>query len=86
MTIEVMIYLMNNLRLYNVSILRFFFYQNQFINEYASKKRAKISESRSPKVFLVSYRRAYVLNKRQPYTIFKQKNIHWMYGKVVIFC
>ena len=25
------------------------------------------------KFFLVSYRRAYVLNERQPYTIFKQK-------------
>ena len=35
--------LMKNLRLHNVSIHRNF-YQNRFINEYARKKKAKISE------------------------------------------
>ena len=44
----------------------FSFYQNQFINEYARKKKAEISESRSHRVtesrgFLVRYRRTYVL-------------------------
>ena len=41
-------------------MLAFIFYQNQFINKYARKKKAKISESRS---FLVRYRRTYVLKK-----------------------
>ena len=39
-----------------------FFYQNQFINEYARKTKAKIPESRN---FLVRYRRTYVPNKLQ---------------------
>ena len=51
---------MKNLRFYNVSIHRNF-YQNQFINECARKKKAKITESRSPGVFLMIYRRAYIL-------------------------
>ena len=67
MTFEVIIYFMKNLRLYNVSIHRNF-YQNRFINEYARKKKAKISESWSfgvteSRSFLVRYRRTYVLNK-----------------------
>ena len=52
---------MKNLRLHNVSIHRNF-YQNKFINEYARKKKAKFSESRS---FLVRYRRTYVLKDKQ---------------------
>ena len=36
--------------------------QNRFINEYARKKKAKISKSRS---YLVRYRRTYVLKKKQ---------------------
>ena len=43
MTSEVKLYLMKNLRLYNVSIYRNFF-QDRFINEYARKKKAKMSE------------------------------------------
>ena len=35
------------------------FHQNQFINQYARKKKSNISESKS---FLVRYRRTYVLN------------------------
>ena len=65
MTFEVNVYFMKNLRLHNVSIHRNFD-QNRFLNEYARKKKAKISESRSPGVteswsFLVRYRRTYVL-------------------------
>ena len=53
-----------------LAFIEFFFYQNRFINEYARKKKAKISESRSHGVtesrnhgvFLVRYRRTYVLN------------------------
>ena len=48
---------MKNLPLHNVSNHRNF-YQNQFINEYAKKKKAKISESQS---FLVRYRRTYLV-------------------------
>ena len=50
---------MKKLWLHNVSI-HIDFYQNRFINEYARKKKAKITESQS---FLVRYRRTYVLNK-----------------------
>ena len=69
MTVEVKLYFIKNLHLDNVSIHRDF-YQNQFLNEYARKKKAKISESRSPGItesrsFLVRYRRTYVLNKRR---------------------
>ena len=46
MTFEFILYFMKNLYLYNISI-HGNFYQNQFINEYARKKKAKISESRS---------------------------------------
>ena len=65
MTFEVILYFMKNLYLYNISI-HGNLYQNLFINEYARKKKAKISESRSPGVpesrsFLVRYRRTYVL-------------------------
>ena len=45
----VILNLMKNLRLYIVSIHRYF-YQYQFINKCAGKKKAKISESRSPGV------------------------------------
>ena len=62
MTFEVILYFMKNLRLYNVSIHRIF-YQNRFINEYARKKKAKIPEFPSFRVFFVSCRRTYVLNK-----------------------
>ena len=59
---------MKNLRLHNVSPHRNF-YQNQFIIEYAKKKKAKISKSRSFRVkesqsFLVRYRGTYVLNNQ----------------------
>jgi hypothetical protein len=46
MTSEVIFYLMKNLRLHNISIHRNC-YQDRFINEYARKKQAKISESQS---------------------------------------
>ena len=59
MTFEVILYFMKDLCLYNVSI-HINFYQNQSINKYARKKKAKISESRS---ILVRYRRTYILNK-----------------------
>ena len=49
MTSEVKLYLEKDLRLYNVSIHRNL-YQNRSINEYARKKKAKIAESRSPRV------------------------------------
>ena len=45
MTFDVILYFMKNLHLHNVSI-QGNFYQNQFINEYARKKKAKISWSR----------------------------------------
>ena len=51
---------MQNLRLHNVSILRNF-NKNRFIDKYARKKKAKISESQSHGVFLVRYRRTYVI-------------------------
>ena len=38
---------MKNLHLHNVSIHRFFFYQNQFINEYPRKKKAGVTDLRS---------------------------------------
>ena len=41
---------MNKLRLYDISI-HTNFHQNRFINEYARKKKAKISESQSHEVF-----------------------------------
>ena len=40
---------MKNLRLHKVSIHRIF-YQYRLINEYAREKKAKISESQSPRV------------------------------------
>ena len=46
MTSEVILYFMKNLHLRNVKILRNV-YQNQLINAYARKKKAKISKSRS---------------------------------------
>ena len=49
MTSEVILYLMKNSRLHNVSIHRNF-YQNRFINKYVRKKKAKIQESQSPRV------------------------------------
>ena len=54
---ESILYLMKNLRLHNVII-----HQNRFINKYARKKKAKISEARR---FLVRYRRNYVLNNKE---------------------
>ena len=53
MTSEVILYLIK-IRYINIYI----FYQNRLRNEYAKKKKAKISESRS---FLVRYRRFYFL-------------------------
>ena len=41
MTSEVILYLMKNLRLCNVSNHRFLKNQNQFINQYATKKKGK---------------------------------------------
>ena len=46
---EVILYFIKNLRLYNFSN-HSNFHQNQFINEYARKKKDKISESRSHRV------------------------------------
>ena len=48
-TIEVILYFIENLHLYNVSIHRIF-YQNWFLNKYARMKKAKITESQSPGV------------------------------------
>ena len=57
MTSKVILFLMKNLCLYNVSNHRFFFfYQNLFKNEYARKKPAKISDS---EFFLMRCRRTY---------------------------
>ena len=42
-TSGIIIHLIKNLCLHNVGNHRIFFYQNQFINEYATKKKAKIS-------------------------------------------
>ena len=46
MTSEVILYFIKKMRLHNVSF-HINFYQNWFINKYASRKKAKISESRS---------------------------------------
>ena len=59
MTFKVILHLMKNLRLSNVSLHRFFFYQNRFTNECVRKKKAKIPVSQS-KSFFVRYRRTYV--------------------------
>ena len=61
MNTEVILEFMKNVHLHNVSIHRKF-YQNRFINKCVRKKKAKILQSRSPGVFLVIYRRTYVLN------------------------
>ena len=81
MTFEVILYFMKILRLHNVSIHRNF-YQNRFINKYARKKKAKISESRShgarnhgvpeSRSFLVKYRRTYVLKN---YEVWLQRSL-----------
>ena len=49
MTSKVILYFIKDLRLYNFSNHRNF-HQNQFINKYVRKKKAKISESRRPRV------------------------------------
>ena len=64
MTFEVILHFMKKIRLNIVNILRIF-YQNRFIHECAKKKQANIPESRNPGVFLVRYRRTYVLNNRK---------------------
>ena len=46
MTFEVILYFIKSLLLHNVNI-HINLYQNRFMNEYARKKKAKISESRS---------------------------------------
>ena len=52
MTSEVILNFIKKMRLYNVSIhIKYKFDQNWLINKYARKKKAKISESRSPRVF-----------------------------------
>ena len=56
-TSEGLLHLMKILHLYNVSVHRNF-YQNQFINEYARKKMAKIPN------FLVRYRRTSFSQKK----------------------
>ena len=70
MTFEVILHLIKNVRLLNVSIHRNF-YQNRFINECAKKKKkkkkAKIPEFHS---YFVRCRRTYVINnKRELYTM-----------------
>ena len=50
MTPEVVLYL-TKFCLFIMLAFIFFFYQNRFINEYAKKKKAKISESQSHAVF-----------------------------------
>ena len=50
LTLEVILYKMKNLRLYNVSI-PINFYQNRLINECARNNLAKITESQKPVVF-----------------------------------
>ena len=49
MTSEVILYFIKKMRLHKVSI-HINFYQNQFINKYARKKKGKILESQSPGV------------------------------------
>ena len=73
MTFEVILDFLNSLRLHNVSIHRDF-EQNQFINECARKKKAKIPESRSPRSFLMRYRRTYVLNNNY---FFRSPRMRW---------
>ena len=65
--LEVILYFMKNLPLHNFRIHRNF-YENRFINEYAIKKKDKISESRS---LLVIYKITYVPKNSLKY---RQKN------------
>ena len=53
-------YSIKKMGLHNVSIYRFFFYQNQLINKYARNEKAKIPESLS---YIVRCRRTYILKK-----------------------
>ena len=77
MTSEVIIYFMKNWRPHKVSYHRNF-YQNRFINEYATKKKILIQQSRS---FLVRYR------QNIPIKAFKKINTYiftkGMKGKVI---
>ena len=61
-TSEGLLHLMKILHLYNVSVHRNF-YQNQFINEYARKKMAKIPN------FLVRYRRTSFSQKKNKFIV-----------------
>ena len=61
MTFEVILYLMKKLRLHSVNHRNS--YQNRFIICYKEKSYKPVAtESRSPGVILVRYRRTYVLN------------------------
>ena len=66
MTFKAILHLIKNMSLY-IDIIHRNFYQNQFINEWASQKKAKISESQ---IFLVRYRRTYILNRSMSSSIF----------------
>ena len=64
MTFEVILIKVKYLRIHNISIHIFFFYQNRFINECVRKNFLKYSEGQTERrIFFVSCRRTYVLNK-----------------------
>ena len=62
MTSEVILYLVKNLRLYNVSI-HIYFYQNRFINECARKKNGKNPVVKGFRSFFVRHKSTYVFDK-----------------------
>ena len=58
-------------------IHRFFFYQNRFINEYARKKKAKFSESKSHRVTEFSeILRTCVLNINKDYKFWHMNKLN----------
>ena len=81
---EVILYKIKYLRNYNISMY-INFYQNRFINECARKKKAKIPEFQSFRVFFVRCRRTYVLNKWLKSTILSNLRIGIKIVYAVIF-
>ena len=64
MTFEDILEFMKNLHLDNVSVHRYFFFKS-VINECARKKKAKILESRYPRVFWWDIEQLMFLKRRQ---------------------
>ena len=88
MTSEVILYLIKNVRLYNVSI-QINLYKIRFINECARKIKAKIPESHIFRVlqsqsFLVRCRRTYVIKK--VYVVIESINWYTVSLNVTFLC